>query len=152
MEVLRLELPATHESVRVARHVLLHFARLRGVEDAERDTLALVASELLSNAVDHGGGQAAMDETELSNGARMDLEVEIGGGGWTLAVSDQGGGDPESLRALLAESALPDMEDDRGRGLYLMRSAVDRLEVARSADGRGLKIVAVRGHAGRSGG
>ncbi len=142
--VVRLELPATHEAVRVARHMVRHFARLNGMPETERDRLVLVASELLSNAVDHGGGGAALDESQLVNGVGMLMELDVLPGSWRLAVSDEGGGDPKRFRDLLSKSELPDLEDDRGRGLYLMRTTVDRLDVTKSADGKGLCITAVR--------
>jgi anti-sigma regulatory factor (Ser/Thr protein kinase) len=146
--VLRLELPATHESVRVARHLATHFTRMNGVSDVERDTLALVVSELLANAVDHGGGGAALDESQLVNGTTMRMVLSISAGGWVLEVSDQGGGDPAQFQPMLDDSGLPDLEDDRGRGLFLMRSSVERLAVDKSDDGRGLKVTAVREYGG----
>jgi anti-sigma regulatory factor (Ser/Thr protein kinase) len=146
--VLRLELPATHEAVRVARHMATHFSRMNGVPDEERDTLALVASELLANAVDHGGGGAALDESQLLNGVGMAMALTVSQRGWTLEVSDQGGGDPASFQPMLEEDGVPDLEDDRGRGLFLMRSSVERLVVERSDDGRGLKVTAVREYGG----
>ena len=147
--VLRLELPATHESVRVARHMATHFCRMNGVEDTERERLALVVSELLANAVDHGGGGSAMDESQLLNGVVMKMALTVTPHGWVLEVSDQGGGDPAQFQPMLKESGLPDLEDDRGRGLFLMRSSVQDLTVDRSEDGRGLKVTAVREYAGR---
>ena len=142
-QVLRLELSATHESVRVARHMVKHFARLRGVSDYERDNLALVASELLANAVDHGAGGVLMDDTENVDHVVMSLALKVSPEGWALEVSDQCGGDAQALQRGLDESELPDLEDDRGRGLFLLRSSVDKLVVSSSADGKGLAVLAV---------
>ncbi len=147
--VVRLDFPATHDAVRIARHMVRHFSRLRGLNESERDRLVLVASELLSNAVDHGGGMAAMDDSQNLNGVQMRMELEVGRARWSLAVSDQGGGDPGRLRDALGESTEhPDLEDDRGRGLFLMRASVDRLEVEESEDGRGIRVTAIREHGG----
>ena len=64
--------------------------------------------------------------------------------GWCLAVSDQGGGDPDALRALVEPEGLPDLEDGRGRGFFLLSTMVDRIEVDRSEDGLGLTVTVVR--------
>ncbi len=139
-----LELPAAHSAVRVARHVVRSFIRLNGMPDREVETLVLVASELLGNAVDHGGGSRAMDEAEVTNGAKMRLRLELTARRWQLEVADQGGGDPNEIRALFQPDGMPDLEDERGRGFYLMAQLVDRMEVQRSTDGRGLEIRATR--------
>src|SRR5262245_14731941 len=144
---LALDLPAAHRSVRVARNVVRHFARLEGVKDAEIEQLVLVVSELLANAVDHGGGPPAMTEDDLVNDSRMRLSLEISPHEWRLAVSDEGGGDPARVRHALRSAQLPDLEDERGRGLYLMRQMVDSMEVDQSSDGRGLTFRITRRHA-----
>jgi anti-sigma regulatory factor (Ser/Thr protein kinase) len=144
---LALDLPAAHRSVRVARHVVRHFARLEGVKNAEIEQLVLIVSELLANAVDHGGGPPAMSEHDLESDARMHLALMIGAHEWRLAVSDEGGGDPARVRQALRSAQLPDLEDERGRGLYLMRQLVDTMEVDQSSDGRGLTFRITRRHA-----
>jgi anti-sigma regulatory factor (Ser/Thr protein kinase) len=140
---IELELPAVHEAVRVARSSLRSFLRMSGVPDREVDTLVLVASELLGNAIDHGGGEAAMEEDLESNGTRMLLRLELQKTTWTLFVEDQGGGDPDEVRHRLQPDGLPDLEDERGRGFFLMAQLVDRMEVEQAPGGRGLRITAV---------
>lgn len=140
-----MDLPAAHSAIAGARKRLRTFATREGLKSHEVDTLALVASELLGNAVDHGGGLAAMDESEITNDARMHLAVEVYGGGWRCSVSDQGGGDPAEVERLIREHRA-DLGDERGRGLYLLVEMVDRVDVRRSADGKGLTISASRRH------
>jgi anti-sigma regulatory factor (Ser/Thr protein kinase) len=143
---LRLDLPAAHSAERMARSVLRRFARGEGVADAEIQALEFVAGELLSNAVDHGGGESAMEESDRPGDVRMSLVLAITPAGWELEIGDQGGGDPRDVEGLLARDAAPDLEDERGRGFYLLAGMVDSLTVARSADGRGLVFRAVRRH------
>ena len=143
---LRLDLPAAHSAERMARSVLRRFARGEGVPPPEVEKLEFVAGELLSNAVDHGGGARAMEECDRPGDVRMSLVLAITPGGWALEVADQGGGDPSDVEALLAQQGEPDLEDERGRGFYLMAGMLESLSVARSADGRGLVFRAVRGH------
>jgi len=139
-----LELPAVHAAARLARHLIRPFAKSVGITGSELDHLVLVASELIGNAVDHGGGQAALDPGH--HAMRMILSLEASREGWILAVSDQGGGEPEALRELIEPKGLPDLEDERGRGFFLIQEMVDRITVERSADGTGLRLVAERRH------
>ncbi len=140
---LALELPATHAAVRQARSVVRSLARMCGLPDREVETLMLVVSELLGNAVDHGGGGGAMDEGDMTGSVRMALRLEFTGQSWSLEVDDQGGGDPAEVQELLTPSGFPDLEDERGRGFFLMAQMVDQMSVRRTEDGLGLTISAV---------
>lgn len=141
---LSLDLPAVHSAARMARHLVRQFARSNGVAGAELDNLLLVGDELLTNVVDHGGGNAAMEESELEKPVRMKMLLEVRTREWEIHVSDQGGGDPELVDELIHPKDLPNLEDERGRGLYLIAQMVDSLEVRRSADGLGLELIARR--------
>lgn len=146
---LSLDLPAAHRGVRVARNVVRHFARMEGVVNAEIEQLVLIISELLANAIDHGGGTPAMTEGELVGDPRMRLALIIGDKEWQLSVSDEAGGDAGRVRRAIRSAQLPDIEDERGRGLYLLRQMVDSMEVDVSPDGRGLTFRVMRRHAPR---
>lgn len=140
---LELDLPAAHAAVRMARQVLRKFARLEGAPDREIETMEFVASELLANAVDHGGGNHALEERD-ANGVRMSLSVHVRIDGWEVRVGDQGGGDPSEIEPFLRKDEMPDLENDRGRGFYLMAQMLQDMRVSRTGDGRGLLFVAVR--------
>lgn len=144
-EELRLDLPAAHSASRMARQVVGQFAREHGVPEEDIGTLELVTSELLSNAVVHGGGESAMEESDLPADVRMKLRLLVDGQGWELRVADQGGGKPSDLAPYLDDSELPDLEDERGRGFFLLLQMVDRLSVVISPDGKGLEFVARKG-------
>lgn len=144
---LALNLPAAHRGVRVARHVVRHFARMEGVKDEEIEHLVLIVSELLANAIDHGAHGAVLEERELEGDPRMRLRLVIGAREWALSVSDEGGGDPARVRRAIQAAQLPDLEDERGRGLFLMRQMVDSMEVDPSEDRRGLTFKIKRRHA-----
>jgi len=141
---LRLDLPAVHSAARMARHLVRQFARAGGLVGTELDQLVLVADELLSNAVDHGGGGAARSEAELERPVRMSMVLGVSARGWEIHVADQGGGDPQVVDGLMHPEGLPDLEDERGRGFFLMAQMVDSLRVERSADGLGLELIAKR--------
>lgn len=143
---LRLDLPAAHSAARMARQLVREFALRGGLGEAEVDNLLLVADELLSNAVDHGGGGAALDESDLQSQVTMQLVLVLRDGGWVLDVADEGRGDPDEVDALLHPAGLPDLEDERGRGFFLISGLCQSLTVRRREDGKGLVITAVRLH------
>jgi len=141
---LSLELPAAHVVERHARKLLHDFATSHGMPEDELQTMEFVASELLSNAVDHGGGARAMELFEAPKHVRIGLQFVIRDGNWTLQLEDQGGGDPARVQALIDDESLPGDESERGRGFFLIKSLLERLEVTRSRDGRGLSFLASR--------
>lgn len=141
--MLELDLPAAHSAVRMARSVLRRYALLEGATEREIETMEFIASELLANAVDHGGGNKAMEEEE-ARGVRMSLFAAVRPDGWEIHVGDQGGGDPALLEPLLTPGELPDLEDERGRGFFLMTQMLQEMRVTRTRDGKGLLIIACR--------
>lgn len=141
---LRLDLPAVHSAARMARHLIRPFAKSGGIAGAELDNLILVAAELLGNAVDHGGGEAALTAAELDRSVRMVLVLGVQAGRWEIAVTDEGGGDPAVVDALIHPDGMPDLEDERGRGFFLIAQMVDEISVKRSESGDGLQLTAVR--------
>jgi anti-sigma regulatory factor (Ser/Thr protein kinase) len=141
---IRLDLPAAHSAGRMARQVVARFAEREGLVDDELSTLELVVSELLSNAVDHGGGNAAMEESDLTEDVRMTLSLAFRPDCWELRVCDQGGGDPESMQPFLERDGLPDLSDDRGRGFFLLLDMLQDLRIVVSPDEKGLEVIAVR--------
>jgi anti-sigma regulatory factor (Ser/Thr protein kinase) len=143
---LQLDLPADHAATRMARHLIRTFARSGGVAGRELDNLLLVASELLANAVDHGSA-GAVDRLRRV-GPRMRLSLAVAHGAWRLEVTDEGGGDPDALRARLLAEHPPDLEDERGRGLFLVSRMVDEVSVGRNPEGRGIRLRVRRGSSG----
>jgi len=144
---LRLELPAAHSAGRMARQMLRKFALNEGLPEEEVDRLEFVAGELLDNAVDHGGGESAREEADLNGDVRMSIDVAFKDGEWVVGVEDQGGGNHEEMNAFMqAQKDMPDLEDERGRGFFLILNMVDDIGVERSADGLGLRFRVRRGY------
>lgn len=147
---LELDLPATHAHGRMARRVATHFAEEHGLEGKPLETFQFVAGELIDNAVDHGGGGAALSLSDLESDVRVRLVVRIGpeageGRAWAIRVDDQGGGAVDTVEGFIRpESGFPDLEDERGRGLFLLGEMVDHLEVSVSPDGKGLSLEAIQ--------
>lgn len=139
---LQLDLPAAHSAGRMGRQMVRRFALTEGMPESEVDTLEFVTSELLSNAVDHGGGNHAMEESDLEGDVRMALLLSIREGTWELRVTDQGEGTLQEVEALMGRDGLPDLEDERGRGFFLLSQMVDVLDVDDGVEGWGLTFIA----------
>jgi anti-sigma regulatory factor (Ser/Thr protein kinase) len=102
----RLDLPPVAASVPLARHTTTDLLRAWGARH-DLDDAALLVSELVSNVVDHVGGEAVLT-----------LEVDLADGWLRIAVTD-GSSVVPVVREL--RSDLP-----RGRGLQLVEGIADR--------------------------
>ena len=136
--------PASHDQGLLCRRLLEGHAREEGIPEGEGAVISLVTSELLTNAIDHGGGGGARTFQELESDVRVQSKFAVSTAGWILEVSDRGGGDPEELRAFLDPDGLPDLENERGRGFFLLASSVESLTVEANPEGDGLTFKAER--------
>jgi anti-sigma regulatory factor (Ser/Thr protein kinase) len=102
----RVDLPPATVSVPLARHVTLEVLRAWGSAH-DLDDAALLVSELVSNVVDHVGGEAVLA-----------LELDLADGWLRIAVTDGSSIGPV-VRELRGD--LP-----RGRGLQLVEAIADR--------------------------
>ena len=102
----RLDLPPAAASVPLARHTTLDLLRA-WASPHDLDDAALLVSELVSNVVDHVGGEAALT-----------LELDLADGWLRIAVADGSSVGPV-VRELRGD--LP-----RGRGLQLVEAIADR--------------------------
>ncbi len=143
---LKLSMPAHHEAARSGRQRVRDFAASEGLNAGEVERLEFVVGELLSNAVDHGGGDHAMDGSDWDREAAIHMHLEYrfnNDFGWVLRVEDEGGGDPECLRPLLQNTdEFPDMEDERGRGFFILMGMVTSLKVESARTGKGIALIA----------
>ena len=142
--VIGIVFPASHDQGVLCRRLFESHAREEGIPDGEDVVIGLVTSELLSNAIDHGGGGGARTFQELGSDVRVRSKFTVSTAGWILEVSDRGGGDLEELRAFLDPDVLPDLEDERGRGFVLLASSVESLTVEANPEGDGLTFKAER--------
>jgi anti-sigma regulatory factor (Ser/Thr protein kinase) len=101
-----IDLPPVLRSVPVARHVVLDLMRAWGAPQ-DRDDAALLVTELVTNVVDHVGGEASFT-----------LELEASDGWLLVAVVDG-----SSITPVVREL---DHERPRGRGLQLVEAIAER--------------------------
>ena len=126
-----MHLPAARESVPQARRMVAealprHLAQFpdggrcdRGMVDDLIDSLSLMTSELVTNAVTHAPTDERVVEVVLWRGDGM----------LWLAVSDCGEVFPVRRRADSEALIVPDLESDHGRGLYLVEALADFWDV-----------------------
>lgn len=111
-------MPAAVDAVPSARHEFSRWLSRVRVERETRDDLALVVTELVTNAV------------EASPGPRSQIEIRAwieSGPQVVLQVCDRGAG-----LQLTGSPRIPDARSVRGRGLPIVEALTDRLLVDRS--------------------
>jgi anti-sigma regulatory factor (Ser/Thr protein kinase) len=118
-----IELPARPDSLAPIRRRLRAWLARAGFDLDAAAEVVLAVSEACSNAIEHA--------YDASGPGTVLLRAQAGEGGLHLEVVDRG-------RWLVSEP-----NDERGRGLYLMRGLMDRVEV--ETDGEGTRIVLERG-------
>ncbi|MGY1801878.1 ATP-binding protein [Blastococcus sp. SYSU D00922] len=100
------DLPPTAASVPAARHLVLELLRVWDVPH-DREDAALLVTELVSNVVDHVGGEA-----------NLSLELEVSDDWLRIAVADG-----SSVRPVVRELST---ERSRGRGMRMVQAIADR--------------------------
>lgn len=118
---LQLSTVSEPEAVRRARLALETFQELQA-DDQLAYKARLLVSELVTNAVTHGGDGQPEHVEFAADLDKQCLRVEVRDGGAGFILGDDG--------------ALPDLEQTSGRGLYLLRTLADRFGADRSGGGR----------------
>jgi anti-sigma regulatory factor (Ser/Thr protein kinase) len=122
----RVRIPNDLALVKPLRDLISSLCRLDGYDDEKTQEIALVATELINNAIEHTGVPAS---TEIRGGS-YDDRLE-------LSVID------EAIEALGDGSfdfdGPPDAANERGRGLFLVQAFADRIRVS-PVEGGGNRI------------
>ncbi len=108
---------ATAGDLHRIRKVVARFAATVGLAAERGAHLVLAVSEITTNAIQYGGGSAA-------------VTVRINRNSVVVEVQDSGPGIPPG-----APAALPEPDAVHGRGLWLARQLCDEVEILSSAEG-----------------
>lgn len=112
--------------VRPIRHFVTALCNLAEYSEEETESIGLVATELLNNSIEHGCKNGSQE-------IRLRLLVEPKS--FRAEVIDPGeGGRQFAEHALQMSQTLPPLEQPRGRGLYLIRSYMDEVDVSYAPD------------------
>lgn len=115
------------EMVRPLRKMLVAVLQAQGWDEDALEDAALVATEVLQNAVEHGSRHDGSEE--------VDVLLSVLADACELVVRDPGSGKgPQSLLAR-DPAQPPDPSSDRGRGLFLVHRLAVSLE--RGCEGPG---------------
>jgi anti-sigma regulatory factor (Ser/Thr protein kinase) len=118
-EPLRIRLPAASPSVAIMRRAMRKWLTAIGASEEDVFDLTVACGEAIANSIEHAYGLGEGD---------VELRAEESGGVVTLTVRDYG-------------HWRPPRETDRGRGLELMRSLVDEVEITSASDGSQVRLV-----------
>ncbi len=114
-DVMRLELDADLAQVSTARRFLR--ANLTGVSEGIASDAQLIASELVTNAIEHG------------TGGSVTMAVQRGDDAVAVTVESVG---PAPNVGAVSEWRLADVDEITGRGLGIVRAVADDVSVTRS--------------------
>lgn len=109
------------------RDVVARSAATVGLAAERGAHLVLAVSEITTNAIQYGGGSAA-------------VTVRVSRNSVVVEVQDSGPGIPPGAR-----SALPEPDALRGRGLWLVRQLCDEVEIRSSTEGTLVRLTATAG-------
>lgn len=121
---LELTLPRDARFVAVMRQVTCSVMSELEVPRSAIDDMALAVSEACTNAVRYAAGTSSYNVT-----------LDVGDDTCLVDVVDMGPGFPGT------DGRLPGLDAESGRGLALIRTVVDRLEVKREAAGTHLRLI-----------
>jgi anti-sigma regulatory factor (Ser/Thr protein kinase) len=107
--------------VRPIRHFVSALCTLAKYSEDETESISLVTTEILNNSIEHGA-KSPDDEIDMTMTVTSDL--------FRCEVVDPGRGGDAFARAAVAKAArMPDLEEPRGRGLFLIKSYMDEMSV-----------------------
>ena len=138
-----IRIPNQLDLMRSVRALLTSTCEAHGVDDEATQEILLAVSELVNNAIEHvaGAGPGGYHEVDFQFGIADGMAVG------RIFDEGQGGIDQAAFEA----ASPPSLDNDRGRGLFLIRAYVDDLKV-RVLPGVGTEIRFVKQLRGNAGG
>lgn len=123
----RLQVDLAH--IAAVRHAVADFVAWQGLGERQQADFVLAVNELLTNAVQHGGGTGEV---------RLD---RTGDAVW-CEVSDRGPGIPHERGD---GRHRPPVHASDGRGLWMVRQLCDEVEISTGRSGTTVRLVKLRG-------
>ena len=145
-----LDVPARPEYLSLVRQVVASAAAVQMVRDERIDALRLAVSEATTNAIE-SYAEVRSDGTDLGSQrivVRCNLDVER----VEVEVRDRAGGiDAHTTQTVAEPGSLDDPNQERGRGLPLMRHLADQWEITAGDGGTSVRLVVFTPWADRRG-
>lgn len=137
---LAFRVPVEAHAIRTVRKTIESFAADRGFSESKVRDLSLAVAEALFNAMEHGN----------QGDSTIGIHVEFAVDELQVAVEDDGAHGENDERYLDLKRALdggpgetPEVDLERGRGLFLIRAKADEVRVERAPFG-GVRVVMVK--------
>lgn len=129
----KLEIPSTQNHLALADKFLEEHLRERGLDDDQIADLAISATELINNAIVHGN--------KLDPDKTVKIILEFQNDHLTISISDQGAGfEPAEIPSPIADENLL---KEAGRGIFIVRSLVDDLQIVKNPEG-GTRMIIIK--------
>ena len=133
----RLDFPSSLDLLDLVQGVSDRMGRAAGLDEEALHWLNVAVRESVINAISHGNGNDANKRVHLE----FTPFEDHAGPGVSIRVRDEGAGfDPKSLPDCCAPENLL---KSSGRGIFLIRSFMDEMDVRRAPEG-GMEVVMVK--------
>ncbi len=126
--IFRLEIPRHTRFISVAREAADAAAQDLGFSYADRAAIRLAVGEACNNAVLHGAGREMMHQVCVTCRCGVDGAIEF-----DIA-------NPGALAPVPLDTVMPGPEAEHGRGIPLIKSLMDSVEVFGSASGTTVRL------------
>ncbi len=135
----RLDIRSSLDMVDLVQAVSDHIGRMVGLDDESLHWTGVAVRECVINAIKHGNGNDDSKRVHIEF-TTLDADADTGPG-IAIRVRDEGRGfDP----ACLPDCRAPEnLLKGSGRGIFLIRSFMDELELRRAPEG-GMEVVMVK--------
>ncbi|MBL8896576.1 MAG: ATP-binding protein [Planctomycetes bacterium] len=131
---LRLSFAADLRIVPKVRRRVEEYLREHGIGERALEEFILALDELCNNAIEHGGADAVPEGSDEKVGCLLLLRADAQRSEVVASLRSRGHLAANELAAMMEATGLPDLESERGRGLFLFRAMVDAFEVANVDD------------------
>jgi len=125
-EQIRITVPSRLDFLGILNHTIAELGDYLSLEEEVIDALAIAVIEAGTNAIQHGSPEGGS--------SRVDFRFEITSEAVSVRVQDEGQGfDPKTLDD--AAEGPDSLLESRGRGIFLMRSFMDKVDYVFGPDG-----------------
>lgn len=132
-DIFKLEIPSSQDFLPEAERFLEEHLRVHGLDDDNIADLAISTTELINNAIVHGN-KSDPEKT-------VTIEIEFFDDHLSISITDQGPGfKPENIPSPIADENLM---KEAGRGIFIVRSLVDDLQIETASQG-GTRMIIIK--------
>ncbi|MBD3322410.1 MAG: STAS domain-containing protein [Chitinivibrionales bacterium] len=139
-QALTLSFPPELHFVPPVRQLVSRIAKQKGYSSRDSFRIETIVDEVCNNAVEHGDGEQRRDVDLFLGIDREKVEIKV--------VNTSNPSKVEVLKQLsksISKTAMPDLQDKRGRGLALIKMLSNNLSIDFSENGTSVHVTRFRG-------